>query len=540
MGLITTMAAATSLVTAASALIKGTGSIADAGRAIGNSSAKDIARRSFDMALRADQTNTSLAQFTGQTAIRSRAFIDQRIAGEEIIGNLLKANRSWYLAQVMCAIQLNQLVSRGRSVQDVFGVIQTGDNPHYSSATLGAMQRLAGLESLIASIDPDILITQDSIGVEAVGSFIATQVALPVAIELLKKGVTNFQTRRANPGGYTSNGGKTVHDESMMESLKAALRSSAMKSAYIDGAASLASKLPQMKLNSLKRDLEKAETEAELRIIEKKYKLDEAKIDKELAEIARKTKLDAILDEAKMREATPGPSTIDIDAVNLDVLNSIATGELFNVTLTNPEHPDKSIQVPILMQMLPLVVPAEIAPRFIDREVMPTTWQRLTEMTTGEKSFWADFIGQKDILARRSMPSDPESARVLKIFLDTIKAKDAYSRADIASNRSTGDMSKNLPNSIMIFSEESVQDAYLTSGIDLRNETDRNRYFRDTYTMIIAIINPSHQRVEIAFNGIPGLIDISYADLKPKQKNFDPTDLISSMAAFAAGRRPPL
>lgn len=539
MGIIATMAAATSLVTAAADLFRGTGAVADAGRGIRGSSAKDIARRSYDMALRAGQTNSSIAQFTGQTAIRPRAFIDERIAAEDVLGNLLKALRSWYLAQIMCALQLNQLVSRGRSVQDVFGVIQTGDTPHYSSATMGALNRLAGLESFTASVAPELIVGETGLGIEsAVGAYVLTQVAIPTAIELLKKGVTNFTARR-NEVSVQLPSGRVVHTESQMDSLRTALRVNAVKMA-IEGAADFATKIPTSKLDALKRDLDKAKTEAELRIIEKKYKLDEAKIDKEMAELARKTKLDEVLDEAKMRDATPGASTIDIDAVNLDVLNSIATGELFNVTLTNPEHPDKSIQVPILMQMLPLLVPSSIGAHLIDREVSPSLWQRWTEMTTGEKSFWSDFVGQKDILARRAVPNDPEAARVLKTFLDTIKNKDAYSRADIASNRSTGDMSKNLPNSVMVFSDDTVQEAYLSSGLDLRNSNDRDRYFRDTYTMIIAIINPSHQRIEIAFNGIPGIVDISYSDLKPKQKNFDPTDLVASIAAIAAGRRPPV
>lgn len=556
MGIIATMAAATSLVTAAADLFRGTGAVADAGRGIRGSSAKDIARRSYDMALRAGQTNSSIAQFTGQTAIRPRAFIDERIAAEEVLGNLLKAIRSWYLAQIMCALQLNQLVSRGRSVQDVFGVIQTGDTPHYSSATLGAMNRLAGLESFTACVAPELVIGENGLGVEsAVATYLVTEVGLPIAINLLKKGITNFKVKDARNAYIRRQvdtsvkvGGTRYHMESGADSIKFLMRkailSDSVKGAAVNAGLDLATgivkNLASGKLDALKRDLDKAKTEAELRIVEKKYKLDEAKIDKEMAELARKTKLDEVLDEAKLRDATPGASTIDIDAVNLDVLNSIATGELFNVTLTNPEHPEKSIQVPILMQMLPLLVPSSIGAHLIDREVSPALWQRWTEMKTGEKSFWSDFIGQKDILARRSVPNDPEAARVLKTFLDTIKNKDAYSRADIASNRSTGDMSKNLPNSVMIFSDDTVQEAYLSSGLDLRNSNDRDRYFRDTYTMIIAIINPSHQRIEIAFNGIPGIVDISYSDLKPKQKNFDPTDLVASIAAIAAGRRPPV
>lgn len=208
-------------------------------------------------------------------------------------------------------------------------------------------------------------------------------------------------------------------------------------------------------------------------------------------------------------------------------------GELFEVTITNPKTGQDSQKVPVFIQMQPSVMPAHIAPRFIDMNVAPSTWQRWTQWRTGEITFWRDFIAARDLIHRqRSLIKDPEVAAAFSEFLKSIHKKDSYALADV-TDRTCATHSQNLANSVVVFSEETVAQAKADSAIDLHNAKERERYFRDTYTMMIVVIDAIHQRVTIYFNGIDGELDCGYSDFRPKDSKFDPKDFMNAMTAFS-------
>lgn len=239
--------------------------------------------------------------------------------------------------------------------------------------------------------------------------------------------------------------------------------------------------------------------------------------------------------------STPSRSADKPNAMSVGAVKSVTVsdnrigpmGELYEVTLSNPNSKDLSITVPIFVQMQPSLISAPVAPRFIDMNVDPGLWRRWTMMRAGEISFWKEFVLKKDLLARgKALLKDPQAASAYSEFLRTIASKDKYALVDIA-DYSTASKSANLANSVVVFSEDTVAQAKTDSAIDLHNPRDRKRYFRDTYTMIIAVIDPIHQRVTIYFNGLDGELDVSYADFKPKDKNFDPNNFVQALQAFS-------
>lgn len=208
-------------------------------------------------------------------------------------------------------------------------------------------------------------------------------------------------------------------------------------------------------------------------------------------------------------------------------------GELYEVKLTNPNDKTASITVPVFIQMQPSLIPAEIAPRFVDMNVSPSLWQRWTEMRAGEKTFWLDFILQRDIIRRQKVIlKDPAKAEAFAEFLKTVANKDKYALDDV-TDKLGARQSSNLANSVVIFSEEAVAQAKADSGVDLHNPRDRQRYFRESYTMMIVIVDPFHQRVTMYFNGLDGEVNSSYNDFRPKDAKFDPKELMSALQAFS-------
>lgn len=212
-------------------------------------------------------------------------------------------------------------------------------------------------------------------------------------------------------------------------------------------------------------------------------------------------------------------------------------GELFEIKLSRPklgkDDSEDSITVPVFVQMMPTIIPESIAPRFIDMNVDENIWQRWTKMRAGEISFWKDFVLQRDVMKRhKAIIKDAEVAKAFGDFLKSVEAKDKYALGDLTDSLSAS-QSYNLANSVMIFSEDTVMRAKVDSAIDLHKESDRNHYFKNTYSMIIAIVDSLHQRVTVYFNGLDGGLNASYNDFKGKDQKFDPKDFMAALQAFS-------
>lgn len=236
------------------------------------------------------------------------------------------------------------------------------------------------------------------------------------------------------------------------------------------------------------------------------------------------------------KEATsPSDKDMSIRSVSTSDNRIGPMGELYEVKLSNPNKEGSSLVIPIFIQMQPSIVPAPAAPRFVDMNVSPSLWQRWTQMRSGELTFWKDFILQRDRIRRnKTVLKDPQLAEAFTTFLKTVAKKDKYALDD-ASDRLGARQSSNLANSVIIFSEDTIAQAKADSGIDLHNERDRDRYFKDTYTMILVIVDPLHQRITIYFNGLDGEINSSYNEFKPKDSKFDPQDFMTILQAFSTG-----
>lgn len=508
------ISAATGLITLAGQLLNKNGMLWSIYNGIKDSSASDKAHQLLDMIQRADRTGGTLAQYTSQMRIVTRVFIDSSIEDEPIIPNLCRAERGWYVAQVLSALKLNQLVTDGVSVQDVLGLVQTGDNAHYHNAGMSALKRFAGMESLFEKI-PGF----SARGMSQEDADSDYQRELEAAVKRQSGTPEDKYTTMLRL--YMK-----YRDTAAGKKVEAALATAAISVAtagvkkMIDRLLPNADKRAQEEYERAKAELGTVKSREELLGIVDKYHLDRRTVEKQLAE------LDA-------------PFKVEYDRVDLEKLNGIAIGELYNVTLQNPK--DKtSVEVPVFIQMTPISVPFRVAPRFIDRMTTPSVWQRWTMMTAGEIEFFRDFIGQRDRIKEKIKHDDPESLRALKTFLQTVHSKDKYSLADVASRRDAGNMSQNLANSVMIFSEDTVRQAYADSGIDLHNDADRTRYFAATYSMIISIVNPAFGEVVTYINGIDGAIKFKYSALKSADKNFDPVNLIQAMAALGDGKAPTL
>lgn len=74
-----------------------------------------------------DTFNTSLTSFGKTGRISSRVYIDASVAQDTVITDVLKTIHTQYCGLILTALQMNQLVSDGKTIQDLLKVVATED-----------------------------------------------------------------------------------------------------------------------------------------------------------------------------------------------------------------------------------------------------------------------------------------------------------------------------------------------------------------------------------------------------------------------------
>ena len=74
-----------------------------------------------------DRGISSLSEYTKQTLITSRVYIEDVISGEPTVMNILKLCNQIYAGMVFCALGLNNVISGGRTVRQMLGAVATED-----------------------------------------------------------------------------------------------------------------------------------------------------------------------------------------------------------------------------------------------------------------------------------------------------------------------------------------------------------------------------------------------------------------------------
>lgn len=236
------------------------------------------------------------------------------------------------------------------------------------------------------------------------------------------------------------------------------------------------------------------------------------------------------------RPAKPAPDYVFREGKDIQDAKpgSLPFGKTIQVVLANPDNKNASVTLNLTVQVVPKFVSATVAPEFIARGTSLRFRFRYLQARAGEKSYLKDLLFNLDSMKKGAALVKDDKDGALQDFINSTAAKDRNSTWQLLT-RETKDLSKNMANRIMIFSDEAVRTAYAQSGINLYNDGDRHRYFRDTYTMMIFIVDPTHQIVELFLNGINGSAQYPFSAFKDKN---DKDVLKEVILALASGRVP--
>lgn len=224
---------------------------------------------------------------------------------------------------------------------------------------------------------------------------------------------------------------------------------------------------------------------------------------------------------------------------------SIPIGQMIPVTFANPDNPKVTATIMVNVVMMPAIMSPSLAVKFITRNVTASFAQRYLMWRVGELAFWRDLVARVDVIEDQIHTARNDKTGTFAMFLAETAKKDRDTLANVinqaggidgwANAAAAGNMaSKNIANTVMIFSEDTVRAAKAQTGFDMHKDSDRARYFAETYTMIIAIVDPYHHIVTLYMNGVPGKSENSYDSFK--KKKHDDNDLKALVSLLTAGR----
>ena len=83
-----------------------------------------------------DRLSKSLTQYLKRSMVASRVFIQQEVAQEEVLPDLLMTIQQMYIGWIMTAVQMNQYIDSSRTVRTALDIVATENMRHVSTQDL--------------------------------------------------------------------------------------------------------------------------------------------------------------------------------------------------------------------------------------------------------------------------------------------------------------------------------------------------------------------------------------------------------------------
>ena len=211
----------------------------------------------------------------------------------------------------------------------------------------------------------------------------------------------------------------------------------------------------------------------------------------------------------------------------------------FTIMVEAPQRPIP-VKVVLFVQMVPLLISPDLIGEFVKLKAKLSLLKRLTMWRAGEIKFWRDLVFQFDEFDRMKKVARADKEGVFTDFFRRT-AMQSMGRAKnfrSAFKKDPKRISRNLVNTVLIFSEQTIVRVKAETGFDLRDFSDRERYFRETNSMLIYIVDPMFNKVTLFMNGINGVGEYTFDMFKPKGKQNEVVDIIKAIGEMEANKAP--
>ncbi len=223
-----------------------------------------------------------------------------------------------------------------------------------------------------------------------------------------------------------------------------------------------------------------------------------------------------------------------------DAVKHLAVGRLIEFDFKIESGVDKngkpvttSTIVPILVQLRPILMASQVASAIITLNFKASLRKRWKQVKAGEIAFFRDFIGAMDLTRKHDKALRKDTGNVLSKFY----SKKNKSQGKYIDSIVNGKNKNNLASSILIFSKDTFEAATIEASLNFDKISDRNKFFNEAYAIMVVVVDPMYDMIDIYYNGIDSYSELPYSAIKQANSKSG-IDLKEMMAAIAKGSAP--
>ena len=236
---------------------------------------------------------------------------------------------------------------------------------------------------------------------------------------------------------------------------------------------------------------------------------------------------------ASMESDTPAVAEISKSSS----VQPLPVGRVINAKLSNYSSESgrtDNATVQVLIQLHPIFVPQDVSAQFIAMNFKPSFAQRWLQMTSGEISFWSDFILGNDLRRQRYKAMRKDSTGILH----DLEERRSNAVSNLWLKILGADTSRqNIANTILVYESRNFKKACSTSGINFTHYDSRQRFFEATMSMIVVVVDIMYSKIEMFYNGISTTSELTFDQCKRNSKT-ESVDIMTMMKQYAQGLAP--
>ena len=193
----------------------------------------------------------------------------------------------------------------------------------------------------------------------------------------------------------------------------------------------------------------------------------------------------------------------------------------------------------LFVQLIPYILKPEIVDGYIGANFTPPISARWKAYKAGEISFWKDFVFAGDLIKKQAKILKKDKDNIIGDMLNRQHSALFKWWEGLFGMAAGGHGSHNTANTMLITNKITFDRACRENRINFADKTQRQKFFNKTWSMLICVVDPLYNTVDMYFNGLDVKGTYTFAMInKVGAKGSDSFDLKEVMSAFSQGMSP--
>ena len=251
--------------------------------------------------------------------------------------------------------------------------------------------------------------------------------------------------------------------------------------------------------------------------------------------------LDQFSTDRKIKLAVPSMSmesadlpgfALEADKDDLQSHTNLAIGRLLHVKVGVG---DKQTTIPVTLTAAPRVVPSKALPSLLAMTSADRDFKsRFIAWQAGEIKSFTDFAFGLDLIEKDKKALLNDEADIYK------KGRRRETRGVVSTVLSGGKGSYNTASTMAVISKATAEELELALKGRLSSAKVREKYFKDTYSMMLVVVDARMERLTIYQRGIEDFGRYTFSDIEDHGKKSGSVDVGNILKAYKLGEAPSL